>query len=89
MKVITPGRDQRGWAREETCTGHGNGRGGCGAVLLVEQGDLYKTQSHSFDETETFITFQCVACGVQTDIKGVPYAVQAGLRVDNHRGRRV
>lgn len=89
MKVITPGREQRGWAREEKCTGHGNGGGGCGAILLVEQGDLYKTQSHCRDETETFITFQCVACKVQTDIKGVPSHVTERLNVDNHRGRRV
>jgi hypothetical protein len=89
MKVIEAGRPQRGWAREEYCTGYGNQGGGCGAKLLVEQGDLYKTQSHCRDETETFITFQCMACGVQTDIKGVPSFATSDLIVDNHRGRHL
>ncbi len=42
MKVIKPGRPQKGWSHEFTCTGDGNGRGGCGAILLVEQEDLYE-----------------------------------------------
>ena len=72
MKVITPGRPQNGWAQEFTCTGAGNGNGGCGAVLLVEQCDLYQTSSSCRDETDYYTTFQCSECGVETDIKDVP-----------------
>lgn len=72
MKVIIPGREQNGWSQEYTCTGDGNGNGGCGAVLLVEQADLYET-SHSFmGETDYYTTFKCSACGVETDITDVP-----------------
>ena len=69
MKIITPGRLQKGWSHEFTCTGSGNGGGGCGAVLLVEQEDLYMTYSHCRDETDSYTTFTCSACGVETDIK--------------------
>lgn len=72
MKILKAGRDQKGWSREETCTGHGNQGGGCGAVLLVGAGDLFHTYHSVRDETETFTTFRCSACGVLTDIDGVP-----------------
>ena len=36
MKVLQPGRPQQGWSTEATCTGKGNGDGGCGARLLVD-----------------------------------------------------
>jgi hypothetical protein len=68
MKVLTPGRPQKGWAKECTCTGVGNGGGGCGALLLVEFADLYKTYHSCMGEVDTFITFSCGACGVETDL---------------------
>lgn len=81
MKVLIPGRNQVGWAKEFTCTGHGNGGGGCGATLLVEQGDLFKTQSCSMGETDTFITFECGECQVWTDITNVPSQITQTLHV--------
>ena len=69
MKIIEPGRPQKGWAKEFKCTGEGNYGGGCGAVLLVEHGDLYVTHRYCYTEHDTFITFRCVACRVETDIK--------------------
>lgn len=68
MRVLKPGRDQRGWAKEFECTGKGNGDGGCGATLLVEEGDLFRTSSCHQGEVDHFTTFQCCACGVDTDI---------------------
>jgi hypothetical protein len=68
MKVIKPGRDQKGWAEEFKCTGKGNQGGGCGAILLVEQDDLFRTTNSCMGETDSFITFRCMACGVLTDI---------------------
>ncbi len=69
MKVITKGRKQQGWAREFTCTGKGNGNGGCGATLLVEEGDMYITIAHSYDaSTDYYNTFKCCECGVETDL---------------------
>jgi hypothetical protein len=74
MKILEPGRPQEGWSREEICTGVGNGNGGCGAKLLVEQEDLYRTESGSAmdQSSESYTTFCCVSCGVETDMKDVP-----------------
>lgn len=69
MKVIKQGRPQKGWAKKFTCTGKGNGGGGCAAVLLVEQADLYQTCSSALGEVETYVTFTCASCGVETDIE--------------------
>lgn len=68
MKIIKEGRNQTGWAKEFACTGEGNQGGGCGAVLLVEFGDLFITSRSSIDETTNFVTFKCARCGVLTDL---------------------
>jgi len=64
MKVLKPGRQQRGWSIEHSCTGDGNDDGGCGALLLVEQPDLFKT----YQGSDVCITFKCSECGVLTDL---------------------
>jgi hypothetical protein len=70
MKVIKKGREQKGWAKEFTCTGAGNGGGGCGAVLLVEQSDVYLTHHYDYGGGhDIYNTFRCTLCGVETDIK--------------------
>lgn len=79
MKVVQKGRPQAGWAEEFSCTGGGNGMGGCGAVLLVEEGDLFRTQSSARDEITQYTTFRCPECGVNTDIRGVPSNVESRL----------
>lgn len=69
MKVLKPGRPQQGWSTKRKCTGAGNHGGGCGATLLVEEGDLYTTFSSHYDgSTDIYVTFRCVACQVETDI---------------------
>lgn len=82
MKVIAKGRPQNGWAEEMTCTGAGNGRGGCGAQLLVEIGDVFTTYSNPMGRDPSwFLTFECPECGVLTDIGGAPQAVWAAVRL--------
>ena len=77
MKVLQPGRPQKGWATEVKCSGRGNGGGGCGALLLVEEGDLFQTGRHSYDgSSEYFATFACGACGVWNDVDGYPRSPQ-------------
>jgi len=78
MKVIKPGREQKGWSIETTCTGKGNGDGGCGAVLLVEEKDLFITESHHHVDDDYFTTFKCMACEVLTDLD-VPATIKAKL----------
>lgn len=75
MKVLEPGRPQKGWAKEFCCTGRGNGMGGCGAKLLVEQGDVFRTENHCMGESEMYSTFECSECQVWTDIE-VPFPVR-------------
>ena len=70
MKVLKPGRDQNGPAVEAYCTGDGNGGGGCNALLLVEEGDVFETSKSSTGETDCFTTFKCPSCGTLTDLKG-------------------
>lgn len=79
MKVLEPGRAQVGWSIVTSCTGQGNGGGGCTAKLLVEQPDLYITYTNARDETTSYVTFECAACGVETDLKDVPFAIQEKL----------
>lgn len=68
MRVLKKGRKQNGWSKEFTCTGKGNGDGGCGAELLVSEGDLFLTYSSACGEIDTYTTFECVECTVHTDI---------------------
>jgi hypothetical protein len=79
VKILKPGNPgQTSWAKEYTCTGAGNGGGGCGAVLLVEKDDVFVTASHCRDETDYFNTFKCAQCGVRTDIKeSLPFTPRA------------
>lgn len=83
MKVLKKGRRQRGWAKEYSCTGSGNGGGGCGAKLLVEQSDLFRTGSHCYDgSSDYYVTFRCPECKVMTDISGFPgdiWSLRAGI----------
>ena len=82
MKVLKKVRPQQGWAQKSVCTGHGNGMGGCGAKLLIEQGDLFITTSSARDEVDSHITYRCPECGVNTDIDFdlVPGNIRASLR---------
>lgn len=68
MRLLKPGRQQRGWSMEFECTGHGNRGGGCGAMLLVEKDDVFITESHAMGETDRYNTFKCSECGVLTDL---------------------
>lgn len=82
MKVLKHGKQDGGWSKECHCTGAGNGNTGCGAKLLVELNDVFRTESHARDETTTYITFRCPECGTMTDLadnetrrSGVPQGV--------------
>ena len=71
MKLIQKGRDQKTPAKELECTGKGNGGNGCGAILLVEETDVFATTSQARDETTHYTTFQCSECNDWTDIEGL------------------
>jgi phage FluMu protein Com len=76
MKVLDRGP---GWSVERDCTGSGNGGGGCGAKLLVEEGDLFETAHTDYGgDRETYVTFRCPQCKKLTDIP--PHDVPAAIR---------
>ena len=76
MKILKKGRPQKGWSTEAVCSGSGNGGGGCGAKLLVEAADLFRTSSSHYDgSSDSYVTFECSACSVWTDLKSVPSSV--------------
>lgn len=87
MKVIKSGTGQKGWSTEAVCTGKGNGGGGCGAELLVEEPDLYVTSSSCRDETDYFLTFKCPECGVETDLEKPPTSLLQRIRARQHYQR--
>ena len=69
MRVIRKGRTQNGAAHERTCTGKGNGGGGCSAVLLVEQRALYADYTSDYlGDRDYYTKFRCSQCGVATTI---------------------
>lgn len=55
-----------GWDTLQLCTGVGNGGGGCGAFLLVEEEDLADMTCDSTGETS--VAFRCISCGAFTDL---------------------
>lgn len=80
MEVLKKGP---GWSLKETCTGKGNGKGGCGSLLKVEEQDLFFTYSSSYDgSSERYITFQCPVCKKYTDLNEskVPSQIQKTLK---------
>ena len=82
MKILEKGRAQTGWAKELYCTGEGNGGGGCCALLLVEQGDLFRTAHTDYGgDREVYTTYRCPQCRVLTDIpnSGVPAEIRRNL----------
>lgn len=90
MKILKPGDGRKEWSIEATCTGAGNGGGGCGAELLVGASDLFKTYSSHYDgSSETYATFKCPCCGVKTDVPNskVPSSVWSTLGGDPDRRR--
>lgn len=71
MKVLVAGRPQKGKAKEYRCTG-GRKNLGCGALLLVEEGDVVTYKSTDYTGgTDTNAYFVCASCGVKTFIN--PY----------------
>jgi hypothetical protein len=78
MKLLKEGKAT---SKEVECTGEGNGNDGCGALLLLEEGDLFFTYSHVKDETDRFISFRCLYCGVLNDVTGIPHWYQSIIRI--------
>lgn len=82
MQVIKKGRPQKGWSVETTCMGDADSKGGCGAVLLVEQDDIYTFKtggSYCEDANEMNYAFTCPECGVETVLKSDHRGIKMSL----------
>ena len=90
MEVVKKGRLQRGWSKKIKCTGRGNDLGGCGAILLVSEYDLYRTLSSHYDgTTDYFTTFCCCECGVETDVEDIPSNNRKGTRPSEEERKKI
>jgi hypothetical protein len=68
MRVIKEGNGSA-WTKEILCTGKGNNKHGCGALLEVGGNDLFRTYNSWYDgSSENYITFECPLCKAWTDI---------------------
>ena len=88
MKLIKAGRKQDGWACEQVCSGLGHGTGGCGAVLLVEEDDLFASIVKTQQGECHWMTFRCNQCGVHTDLFP-PHIVLPSFVTDKALKRKV
>ena len=70
MKVLKSGSPKKSWSLKTKCTGHGNGREGCGAKLELEKSDLryFAEQEFPWRIQPAAVVFKCPECGVTTDI---------------------
>ncbi len=93
MKVLKQGRTEKKWSVESICTGAGNERDGCGAKLLVDEGDVYLTYNASIMRHQEYVTFRCPECGFETDLAGegrrgsVPPRVWSAARANMSKRR--
>ena len=65
MKVLKKGTQSPDFSVEVTCKGNRISNSGCGALLLVEQADIYLAEygSGMDDYTEVLYVFTCPECG--------------------------
>ncbi|MDD2376934.1 MAG: hypothetical protein PHD15_05985 [Clostridia bacterium] len=87
MRVLEKG-NPNGWEKEVTCTGKGNGDGGCNARLMVAEADIFVTASHCRDEVDYYYTFLCSECNTKTDIpeRDIPSRVRTKA-MDEYKGK--
>ena len=84
MEIIKKGTGQKSWSKEYSCTGSGNGGGGCGAQLLVSLTDIYHIKSTDISgSTDHYYTFKCPCCSVETDISDIPCSIKSKIKPKN------
>lgn len=87
MKIIKKGKKkiESIWAMTVACTGSGWGGKGCGAILSISEGDLFRTHSYHYDGShEIYTTFICPCCKEKTDAYDVPNSVNIFLSEEEY-----
>lgn len=73
MKVLESGSPGAAWSSEQRCTGKGNKKIGCNALLLIEGNDVFGgSKTHYDGSSSDWKAFMCLECGAFTDIYDVP-----------------
>lgn len=73
MMINNPACNLANWSVQILCSGKGNNKIGCGAVLLVEESDLFNsTRVIEHDHVVMQTSFCCTECKAHTDIDNVP-----------------
>lgn len=66
MKII---KESKKWSKKIRCTSKGNGDDGCGAILLIEARDLYRTYDCDYNGPDSiYNTFTCPCCKALNDV---------------------
>jgi len=82
MKVIQSGNPAGAWSKEYSCTGLGNGNGGCGAILEVNGNDIMHTYYTIMGREECHcFTIECPECKTWTDLieSDIPVAIRSKI----------
>ncbi len=88
MKVLKSGSPGSAWSAEKVCTGEGNHKVGCNAVLLIEGEDVFGGSKEHYDGSSTgWKAFMCPECGAFTDIYDAPSNV--GTRGPNEEEKGI
>jgi hypothetical protein len=77
MRLLTKGREQKGWAAPMVCIV--DDAGGCGAELLVEEADITCVMQRDYTGSSEgyYCWFECTECGCETDCtEELPSSVQ-------------
>jgi|GEM_PF-6506745 len=82
MQVFKKGKH---WSRKVKCTGNNNGGGGCGAILLITEKDIYEIIDCSRCNNDChncrgLTVFCCPKCRVETNIRVSRNVVPRGKR---------
>lgn len=69
MRILQHGKPKEEWIHITHCTGEGNPKEGCGALVELHTDDLFYTAKSYMGKEETrYLTFQCAECDALTDI---------------------
>lgn len=69
MKVLKKAE----YLREVTCTGRGNGLGGCGSLLGVNREDMRYYEGGGYFDRDPAVVIRCPVCSSLTDLHKVAW----------------
>lgn len=77
-KIIKKGRDHI-WIKELECTGKGITGTGCGAILEINESDLFKVYGGGYTENIPYAGIRCPACSCDTCLDDMKIEVPSSI----------